>query len=101
MKFEKNVYSQKEIVKNPRSFRVPPDFSPGKTGCIQTQDTFNTGMFEKITENSYVGNKSKSELLKTLDHQTTFLPVNSPVIPGKKIMLVDMFVKISGTGGWK
>ncbi|EEL70234.1 serine hydrolase domain-containing protein [Bacillus mycoides] len=77
----KKTYTAEEIVKIGLS--LPPDFSPGKGWLYSNTGYVILGMLiEKITGNSYAEEIEK-RIIEPLDLSNTFLPGNSPVIPGK------------------
>ncbi|MEY2304795.1 serine hydrolase domain-containing protein [Bacillus tropicus] len=77
----KKTYTAEEIVKIGLS--LPPDFSPGKDWLYSNTGYVILGMLiEKITGNSYAEEIEK-RIIEPLDLSNTFLPGNSPVIPGK------------------
>ncbi|PGU10125.1 D-alanyl-D-alanine carboxypeptidase [Bacillus cereus] len=77
----KKTYTAEEIVKIGLS--LPPDFSPGKDWLYSNTGYVILGMLiEKITGNSYAEEIEK-RIIEPLDLPNTFLPGNSPVIPGK------------------
>ncbi|QQN81476.1 serine hydrolase domain-containing protein [Bacillus toyonensis] len=93
----KKTYTAEEIVKIGLS--LPPDFSPGKDWLYSNTGYVILGMLiEKITGNSYAEEIEK-RIIEPLDLSNTFLPGNSPVIPGKNH--ARGYVKMEGTGEWK
>ncbi|PGO22391.1 D-alanyl-D-alanine carboxypeptidase [Bacillus cereus] len=77
----KKTYTAEEIVK--MGLSLPPDFSPGKGWLYSNTGYVILGMLiEKITGNSYAEEIEK-RIIEPLDLSNTFLPGNSPVIPGK------------------
>ncbi|EJQ95641.1 hypothetical protein IGW_01871 [Bacillus cereus ISP3191] len=77
----KKTYTAEEIVKI--GLALPPDFSPGKGWSYSNTGYVILGMLiEKITDNSYAEEIEK-RIIEPLDLSNTFLPGNSPVIPGK------------------
>ncbi|PFQ53993.1 D-alanyl-D-alanine carboxypeptidase [Bacillus cereus] len=77
----KKTYTAEEIVKIGLS--LPPDFSPGKDWLYSNTGYVILGMLiEKKTGNSYAEEIEK-RIIEPLDLPNTFLPGNSPVIPGK------------------
>ncbi|HDX9641028.1 TPA: serine hydrolase domain-containing protein [Bacillus mobilis] len=77
----KKTYTAEEIVKI--GLALPPDFSPGKGWSYSNTGYVILGMLiEKITGNSYAEEIEK-RIIEPLDLSNTFLPGNSPVIPGK------------------
>ncbi len=77
----KKTYTAEEIVKIGLS--LPSDFSPGKGWLYSNTGYVILGMLiEKITGNSYAEEIEK-RIIEPLDLSNTFLPGNSPVIPGK------------------
>ncbi|MGH0594490.1 serine hydrolase domain-containing protein [Bacillus pretiosus] len=77
----KKTYTAEEIVKIGLS--LSPDFSPGKEWLYSNTGYVILGMLiEKITGNSYAEEIEK-RIIEPLDLSNTFLPGNSPVIPGK------------------
>ena len=78
---------------------LPPDFSPGKDWLYSNTGYVILGMLiEKITGNSYAEEIEK-RIIEPLDLSNTFLPGNSPVIPGKNH--ARGYVKMEGTGEFK
>lgn len=76
----KKTYTAEEIVKI--GLALPPDFSPGKGWSYSNTGYVILGMLiEKITGNSYAEEIEK-RIIEPLDLSNTFLPGNSPVIPG-------------------
>ncbi|MGR5922924.1 serine hydrolase domain-containing protein [Bacillus pacificus] len=93
----KKTYTAEEIVKIGLS--LPPDFSPGKDWLYSNTGYVILGMLiEKITGNSYAEEIEK-RIIEPLDLSNTFLPGNSPVIPGKNH--ARGYVKIEETGELK
>ncbi|OPD53011.1 serine hydrolase domain-containing protein [Bacillus thuringiensis] len=93
----KKTYTAEEIVKIGLS--LPPDFSPGKDWLYSNTGYVILGMLiEKITGNSYAEEIEK-RIIEPLDLSNTFLPGNSPVIPGKNH--ARGYVKMEGTGELK
>jgi D-alanyl-D-alanine carboxypeptidase len=77
----KKTYTAEEIVKIGLS--LPPDFLPGKGWLYSNTGYVILGiLIEKITGNSYAEEIEK-RIIEPLDLSNTFLPGNSPVIPGK------------------
>ncbi|KAA0774949.1 MULTISPECIES: serine hydrolase domain-containing protein [Bacillus] len=77
----KKTYAAEEIVKI--GLALPPDFSPGKGWSYSNTGYVILGMIiEKITGNSYAEEIEK-RIIEPLELSNTFLPGNSPVIPGK------------------
>lgn len=77
----RKTFTAEEIVKIGLS--LPPDFSPGKGWLYSNTGYVILGMLiEKITGNSYAEEIEK-RIIEPLDLSNTFLPGNSPVIPGK------------------
>ncbi|MGG0649800.1 serine hydrolase domain-containing protein [Bacillus mycoides] len=77
----RKTYTAEEIVKIGLS--LPPDFSPGKGWAYSNTGYVILGMLiEKISGNSYAEEIEK-RIIEPLDLSNTFLPGNSPVIPGK------------------
>ncbi|AHA06315.1 D-alanyl-D-alanine carboxypeptidase [Bacillus toyonensis] len=93
----KKTYTAEEIVKIGLS--LPPDFSPGKGWSYSNTGYVILGMLiEKITGNSYAEEIEK-RIIEPLDLSNTFLPGNSPVIPGKNH--ARGYVKTEGTSELK
>lgn len=93
----KKTYTAEEIVKI--GLALPPDFSPGKSWSYSNTGYVILGMLiEKITGNSYAEEIEK-RIIEPLDLSNTFLPGNSPVIPGKNH--ARGYVKMEGTGELK
>ncbi|MGE1127581.1 serine hydrolase domain-containing protein [Bacillus wiedmannii] len=93
----KKTYTAEEIVKIGLS--LPPDFSPGKGWSYSNTGYVILGMLiEKITGNSYA-EEIENRIIEPLDLSNTFLPGNSPVIPGKNH--ARGYVKIEGTSELK
>ncbi|MGF9937462.1 serine hydrolase domain-containing protein [Bacillus anthracis] len=77
----KKLYTAEELVK--MGISLPPDFAPGKGWSYSNTGYVILGMLiEKITGNSYAEEIEK-RIIEPLDLSNTFLPGNSPVIPGK------------------
>ncbi|MDT3498094.1 beta-lactamase family protein [Bacillus toyonensis] len=93
----KKTYTAEEIVKIGLS--LPQDFSPGKDWLYSNTGYVILGMLiEKITGNSYAEEIEK-RIIEPLDLSNTFLPGNSPVIPGKNH--ARGYVKMEGTSEWQ
>ncbi|WP_259415753.1 serine hydrolase domain-containing protein [Bacillus toyonensis] len=93
----KKTYTAEEIVKI--GLALPPDFSPGKGWSYSNTGYVILGMLiEKITGNSYAEEIEK-RIIEPLDLSNTFLPGNSPVIPGKNH--ARGYVKTEGTSELK
>ncbi|MCI4058194.1 beta-lactamase family protein [Bacillus cereus] len=93
----KKTYTAEEIVKI--GLALPPDFSPGKSWSYSNTGYVILGMLiEKITGNSYAEEIEK-RIIEPLDLSNTFLPGNSPVIPGKNH--ARGYVKTEGTSELK
>lgn len=93
----KKTYTAEEIVKIGLS--LPPDFSPGKGWSYSNTGYVILGMLiEKIIGNSYAEEIEK-RIIEPLDLSNTFLPGNSPVIPGKNH--ARGYVKTEGTSELK
>ncbi|MGE0994856.1 serine hydrolase domain-containing protein, partial [Bacillus sp. GMa5/2] len=93
----KKTYTAEEIVKIGLS--LPPDFSPGKDWLYSNTGYVILGMLiEKITGNNYAEEIEK-RIIEPLDLPNTFLPGNSPVIPGKNH--ARGYVKMEETGELK
>lgn len=93
----KKTYTAEEIVKI--GLALPSDFSPGKGWSYSNTGYVILGMLiEKITGNSYAEEIEK-RIIEPLDLPNTFLPGNSPVIPGKNH--ARGYVKMEETGELK